>query len=77
MRKKFSSEVICFTGKSKYTRHVMENLAKENGANIVKNITSNTTLVVMGNRPGSKLDRAYLRKIKLMLDDEFLSLINK
>lgn len=76
MRLIFKNEVICFTGKSKYVRHEMEKLAIKNGATITKNITSKTSLLIMGLRPGSKLDRAFSKDIKLMIDDEFLSIIN-
>ncbi len=77
MMKLFRKEVICFTGKSRFTRVIMERYAVENGAKIVKRVTEQTTLVVMGQRPGSKLEVAYKKGIKLMIDDEFLSLINK
>ncbi len=77
MRKLFKNQVICFTGKSKYTRYQMEKLAVEQGAKVVKNVNDSTTILVMGLRPGSKLDRGIEKNIKLMLDDEFLSLIGK
>lgn len=77
MRLKFKREAICFTGKSKYNRYTMEQLAREHGAVINNNITSKTTILVIGNRPGSKLDRAYDRGIKLLLDEEFLMKIEK
>ncbi len=76
MRLIFKNEVICFTGKSKYTRYEMEKLAMKNGAVVAKNITSKTTLLVMGLRPGSKLGRAFSSGIRLMIDDEFLAIIN-
>lgn len=77
MRLVFRNEVICFTGKSKFIRIEMEKLAIRNGAIITRNITSKTTLLVMGLRSGSKLERAYSRGIKLMVDDEFLEIINR
>ena len=77
MRLKFKREVICFTGKSKYVRYKMEQLAREHGALINKNVTSKTTILVIGQRPGSKLDRAYDKGIKLLLDEEFLMTIAK
>lgn len=72
-KKPFNNEIICFTGKSPYTRVEMEKIAMKNGARITKNITSATTLLVMGARPGSKLDRAFHREINIMMDEEFLN----
>jgi len=70
-------ETICFTGKSLYRRYEMEKLASKHGAKTTNNITSNTTILVMGTRPGSKLDRAYQREIHIMMDEEFLKIIGK
>lgn len=75
LKKGFKNEVVCFTGKSKYTRVNMHKLAIKHGASISNNITGRTTLLVMGERPGSKLDRAYHKGIKIMMDDEFLRLV--
>jgi len=75
LRKGIKDEVICFTGKSKYTRVQMHKLAIKNGASVNNQITNKTTILVMGERPGSKLDRAFARNIHVMMDDEFLSLV--
>jgi len=75
MKDKLQGQVVCFTGKSKLTRPNMEKLALANGARISKNISKATTLLVMGLRPGSKLDRAFSQGIKLMVDDEFFALL--
>lgn len=69
-------EHVCFTGKSPYTRSVMQSIARKNGATISQNITGKTTLLVMGKRPGSKLDRAYTRGIHIMMDEEFLRIVD-
>lgn len=55
----------------------MERLAIKNGASIARNITNKTTLLVMGERPGSKLDRAFQKNIEIMMDDEFLLIIGE
>jgi DNA ligase (NAD+) len=72
IKRRFRGEVICFTGKSKYTRVQMHKLAIKNGATITSNITNKTSLLIMGERPGSKLDRAFAKGIEIMMDDEFL-----
>lgn len=73
--KNIKGEHICFTGKSLYTRGVMHQIARKNGAFICSNITSKTTILVMGERPGSKLDRAYSRGVHIMMDEEFLQIV--
>lgn len=70
------NEVICFTGKSKYTRVEMERIAKLNGAKTTKHIYRATTLLVVGQRSGCKLDRALEKGIKIVADDAFLDLIH-
>ena len=76
MRFNLKGEVICFTGKSKYTRINMQKLAIKHGASISSNITGKTSILVMGERPGSKLDRAFSRNIHIMMDDEFLQIVD-
>jgi len=73
----FKNEVVCFTGKSLYRRYEMERLAIQLGGQISKNISSKTTLLVMGERPGSKLDRAFNKGIHIMMDEEFLDIVKK
>ncbi len=50
----------------------MQKLAIKNGATVTNNITQRTSLLIMGERPGSKLDRAFAKGIEIMMDDEFL-----
>jgi DNA ligase (NAD+) len=68
----YKKEVICFTGKSLYTRINMQQLAKKAGADITHNITNKTTLLVVGQRSGSKLDRAFEKGVQIVADEEFL-----
>jgi DNA ligase (NAD+) len=77
MTLKLINETICFTGKSKLARPYMEKLAIKHGAKVSRQITKETSLLVMGLRPGSKLDRAFSRGIRLMVDDEFFLLIGE
>lgn len=69
-------EVICFTGKSIYTRVKMQQLAKQHGAEISGDITSRTTMLVVGLRSGSKLERALFRGIRIIADEEYLNKID-
>lgn len=74
---KLNKEVICFTGKSLFTRSKMSQLARQAGARITSNITKETTLLVIGQRSGSKLERAMQMNIPIMADEEFLKQVMK
>jgi len=72
---KLLNEVICFTGASKYTRDEMQAIAKANGAEISNNITTKTTMLVVGLNAGSKLTKAQEKDIVIISDDEFMEVL--
>lgn len=69
-------ENVCFTGKSIYQRHIMQEIAIKNGAKISNSITSKTTLLVVGLNAGSKLDKAQEKGISIISDEEFMDMLN-
>ena len=69
-------EKVCFTGKSKYPRHTMQEIAIKNGAEISYNITKKTTLLVVGFDAGKKLDKAQEKGISIISDEEFMEMLN-
>lgn len=69
-------EVVCFTGTSIYQRSTMQEIAKVNGAEVSDNVTSNTTMLVVGVDAGSKLDKAQEKGISIISDDEFMKILN-
>lgn len=73
---KLIGENICFTGKSKYNRVTMEEIAIKNGAEISKNVIGSTTMLVVGLDAGSKLDKAQEKGISIISDDEFMNILN-
>lgn len=73
---KLAGEVVCFTGKSDYTRNTMQEIAIKNGAEISNNITSKTTLLVVGLDAGSKHSKAEEKGISIISDTEFIRMLN-
>lgn len=71
-----SGETLCFTGKSDYPRYTMQEIAIKNGAMISNNITSKTTLLVVGLDAGSKHTKAEENGIPIISDVEFMEMIH-
>lgn len=71
-----AGEKICFTGKSDYPRYTMHEIAIKNGAEISGSVTSTTTLLVVGIKSGSKLDKALANDIPIVSDEEFMGMLD-
>lgn len=73
----FSGKNIVFTGKGPYTRNELMQLAKKCGADITSNtITKKTNLLVVGEKPGSKYEKAKELGIEIMDMDDFYHMID-
>lgn len=71
-------KTFVFTGELEtLTRAEAQNLAKQNGAKVSDSVSGKTYAVVAGKDAGSKLVKAQKLGIKIMTEQEFLSLINK
>ena len=71
-------KTFVFTGELEtLSRAQAQNLAKQNGAKVSSSVSSKTYAVVAGKEAGSKLDKAQKLGIKIMSEQEFLSLLNK
>ena len=71
-----SGEVIVFTGTlTKLSRDAAKAAATSRGASVGSSVTRKTTLVVAGEKAGSKLKRAEELKIRVLTEDEFVELI--
>ena len=71
-------KTFVFTGELEtLTRAESQNLAKQNGAKVSDSVSGKTYAVVAGKDAGSKLDKAQKLGVKIMSEQEFLSLINK
>jgi NAD-dependent DNA ligase len=73
---KLSGEVICFTGKSDYSRSIMQEIVIKNGAEVTNGITNKTTILIVGLDAGSKLDKALEKGISIISDNEFMELLS-
>jgi DNA ligase (NAD+) len=70
-----AGEVVVFTGTlQKLTREAAKARAAAAGANVGSSITQKTTLVVAGEKAGSKLKKAQELGVKVVTEDEFLEM---
>ncbi len=71
-----SDEVLLFTGSlKKLSRSEAKKLVKENGGQVASGITKKLTILVVGEKPGSKLKKAQEKGKKILTEDEFLQLL--
>ena len=71
-------EVFVFTGSlSSMSRGDAESEVKKRGAKAIKSVSGKTTIVVAGDKSGSKLDKASKLGVKIIDEDEFLKMIGR
>lgn len=71
-------KTFVFTGELEtLTRAQAQNLAKQNGAKVSDSVSSKTYAVVAGKEAGSKLAKAQKLGVKIMSEQEFLSLLSQ
>ena len=69
---------IVFTGRGPYTRSRLMQLAKSNGAFATSNsINKFTDILVVGEKPGTKVYKARKENIEIITMEEFLKQIDK
>lgn len=72
----FSGEKVVLTGSLKdYTRSEASKLIEERGGEVLGSVTKATTLVVVGEDAGSKLDKAKKLGIRIIDEEEFKVLL--
>ena len=59
------------------TREEAQNLVKENGGKVSGSVSAKTYAVVAGAEAGSKLTKAQDLGVKILTEEEFLTLIKK
>ena len=73
----FAGESVVLTGSlSSFTRGEAEDIIQKLGGETKSSVTKTTTLVVAGEKAGSKLEKAKALGIKIIDENEFKSLIN-
>lgn len=72
----FSGKVFVLTGAlEKYSRQDATALIKERGGKVSGSVSSNTDFLLVGEDPGSKLDKARELKIQILSEKEFENLL--
>ena len=71
-----SGKKVVFTGSlSSLTREEAKEIAQKAGAKVASSVSSNTDILVVGENPGSKYDKARELGIEIISEDEFLALV--
>lgn len=65
---KLAHEVICITGTFDVSRPHIRSLLEEQGAKVVETVSSSTTLLIAGEKAGSKLAKAEKLNIPIIND---------
>jgi len=76
---KLHGQTFLFTGTlEKFSRDEAEKMVEENGGKNVGSVSSKLNYLVVGNSPGSKLDKAKkINTVKVINEDEFLEMVKE
>jgi DNA ligase (NAD+) len=73
---KLEGQTIVVTGTlENFSRQQIEQTIKENGGKVSSSVSKNTSFVLAGAEPGSKLDKARQLGVKVVDEDEFVKMI--
>ena len=74
----FSNKNLVFTGSlNTLSRDEAKYIAKMNGAKILSTVSKNTDFIILGDKAGSKAQKAKALGIKVMTEKEFISKVNQ
>lgn len=74
---KLAGQTFVLTGTmASLSREEAKTKLKELGADVTDSVSKNTTAVIAGEKPGSKLAKAQSLGVKVLTENEFLNLIN-
>lgn len=71
-----SGKTILFTGTLSMPREAAEKLAEDNGAKLISAVSKNLNYLVVGEKAGSKLEKAQKLGLNILTEEEFLVLVN-
>lgn len=75
---RFSEMVFAITGTIPgYTRDELKEIIQQNGGKVSDSVSNNTSYLLVGEEPGSKLDKAKKLDVKIIGLDEFNKLLGK
>lgn len=75
-KRPLSGKKVVFTGSlSSLTREEAKEIAQKAGAKVASSVSSSTDILVVGENPGSKYDKARELGIEIISEDEFLALV--
>lgn len=73
----FNNKTIVFTGEMTGSRTDMMEMAIKHGAKTTLAISKSTNLLVVGNNPGSKLQKAIEWDIKIISENDFINVVDR
>ena len=75
---KFAGEIFVITGSfNSYSRLQIKELLEKEGGRVTNSISSKTNFLIIGENPGSKLEKARKNNVKTINEDEFKRLLRK
>ena len=75
---KFAGEIFVITGSfNSYSRLQIKELLEKEGGRVTNSISSKTNFLIIGENPGSKLEKARKNNVKTINEDEFKRVLRK
>ena len=75
---KFTGEIFVITGSfNSYSRLQIKELLEREGGRVTNSISSKTNYLIVGDSPGSKLEKARKNNVKIINEDKFKTLLEK
>jgi len=73
----FEGKRMVFTGASPFPRVLMKEIATKCGATVTGSVSTKTDLLICGENPGSKLNKAKELEVEIQTDEWFIDAISK
>jgi DNA ligase (NAD+) len=72
----FTGKAVVFTGElTGFGRLQAQDLVRQSGGNVSSSVSANTDLVVLGDNPGSKYDKAKKLGLRIITEEDFKEMI--